>query len=293
MLRCARSGDWVGTFQGHKGAVWSAALGADAARAATGSADFTARVWDAVEGQQLAELPHPHIVKAVAWAPAQSTRTYELLATGCADRSLRVWDLRGSVDGKSSPVTVFPHPAGAGVRRVAWAPSASPHAVLTGAEDGAVRLWDLREPPMAGPARIFECGPTAVMDMEIAAGDGGAALIAAGRTVFQIDVGTLAQRARFDFKHDVECATLLPGGAHFVAGGADCHLHAIALDGGAEVSTDRGHHGTVHAVRAAPDGMSYASGADDATIRMWAVPAAATAAAAAAAAATAAAATAK
>jgi hypothetical protein len=73
---------------------------------------------------------------------------------------------------------------------------------------------------------------------------------------------------------DFNLLTLLPGGRHFVCGGADCHLHTHALDGGAEVGTDRGHHGTVHAVRAAADGASYASGADDATIRLWPVVAA-------------------
>ena len=82
MLRNGDTGDWVGTFEGHKGAVWGAALNPPATQAITCSADFTAKIWDAITGNELYELKHKHIVRTADWS-ADSMRVVRTARLAC------------------------------------------------------------------------------------------------------------------------------------------------------------------------------------------------------------------
>lgn len=88
-------GDWIGTFLGHKGAVWSAKLsGGAAACAATGSADFSAKVWDTYTGECQQTFSHNHIVRSVAVNAAG-----DQLYTGGHEKKLRLFDLQKTQSG--------------------------------------------------------------------------------------------------------------------------------------------------------------------------------------------------
>ncbi|KAK4357736.1 hypothetical protein RND71_023346 [Anisodus tanguticus] len=72
MLRNGETGDWIGTFEGHKGAVWSCCLDTNALRAASGSADFSAYV---------------------AWSLQKCQRDTNFLLTGGVEKVLRIYDM--------------------------------------------------------------------------------------------------------------------------------------------------------------------------------------------------------
>lgn len=102
MLRRGETGDWIGTFEGHKGAVWGVALDGKAIRAASGSADFEAKIWNAVTGSELSSLPHKHIVKCVSFSHDDSK-----LVTGSYEKLIRIFDLERLDSGKSLSLQGF------------------------------------------------------------------------------------------------------------------------------------------------------------------------------------------
>jgi hypothetical protein len=67
-----------------QGAVWSCVLNDPALLAATASADFSARVWNAVTGDELHKFDHKHVVRSVAFSHGDSSAQ---LVTGGAGRA--------------------------------------------------------------------------------------------------------------------------------------------------------------------------------------------------------------
>lgn len=256
MLRVGSTGDWIGTFIGHKGCVWSAALNADATRAITGSADYTATLWNAETGEALASLEHQHIVRAVDLSPSGARA-----ATGGRRRTLRV----AAIDRDEFSVSwMCPDAHEDSIRRVLFA-GPSDSSLLLSAGGKSVRLWDVRQAADAGAVRELKCSAS-VNDISLT---GTSLLVSHGESVLFSDAESLAAGREFAYPFAVHSAALHPSGERFLAGGANFAAMVCDAKTGDALEVHKGHHGPVHCIRYAPDLATYASSSEDGTIRLW------------------------
>eukprot|EP00605_Chrysophyceae_sp_TOSAG23-4_P001544 GSChrysophyteH1.ASY1.ANO1.1693.1 assembled CDS len=239
-IRDGESGDWIGSFEGHKGAVWSCQV--DAATrtlCATASGDFSAKLWCATTGKELHEFKHKHVVKCVSF----SHDTMNII-TGC-------------------PVKVF------------WAGESEPNSVIIGKRDGKIEKWDIRQKPEAGSATSSIAVGSAVMDAEYSPAHGQIS-VAVDNKVVMLDASTLSTKREYSMPTAAKNmfaeeggVSLHPDGSKFIAGGADLWLREFDCATGEVLRTFKGHHGPIRCVRYHPSGKFGASGSEDATIRIW------------------------
>eukprot|EP01041_Mallomonas_annulata_P000063 gene63-69_t len=266
-VRNGDSGDWIGTFQGHKGAVWSAKIDSlTRTVAATASGDFTAKLWNASNGKELYEFKHRHVVKSVDFS-----RDTLLIATGCQDGLLRIYQTASPTSAPEERKVSESGMANA-ITKVVW--MAEDRQLLVSKRSGEIERWDIRQP--GGPAMVSlstQSPVASIMDMELNTSHD-KLLVSSGRKILLLQASTLSTLKEIDMPMPLSFveeggASMHPNGTKFIAGGSDLWLREFDTTSGEVLRTFKGHHGPVRCVRYHPNGNVVASGSEDGTIRLW------------------------
>jgi len=253
MLRRGETGDWIGTFIGHKGAVWSAHMNNSASMVVTGSADYTAKVWDSVNGKELHSFVHTRIVKSTHFS-----QDGKRILTGGQDKTLRIYDLAKP---EAEPVALEAHTQP--VKVALW--SKDDNTIISGGQDSVLRVWDVRtlKEVISRPLK------SAVTSIEISLNSRHISTTA-GKEVTFWDAQKFEVDKSFTLGLELNSTSLSPDSSTFVVGASsDSWARVYEFNTGKELEILKGHHGPVHCVHFAPDGATFASGSEDGTIRLW------------------------
>ncbi|KAJ3010620.1 hypothetical protein HKX48_007310 [Thoreauomyces humboldtii] len=252
ILRRGNTGDWVGSFQGHKGAVWSARLSRDATVSVTGSADFTAKCWNNLTGEITATLEHKHVVRCV-----DLTSDARCVLTAGYEKVVRMFDLRAPTEA----VKVLT----ACDNEIKTALLDGEHGLVFAGDGNKLCVWDLRTSQQVS-SRGFDADVTSLRF----SWDRKHILCTEGKSVHFYNALTSALEKSYVTEIPTSTASLHPKNDRFVVGGSsDLWVRVYDWKTGEEKEVYKGHHGPIHCVSYSPDGHLYATGSEDGTVRLW------------------------
>lgn len=220
-------------------------------RLASGSGDYTIRLWDVKIAVETAVLGrHSDGVNALCLLPNGQ------LASCSTDKTIRLWDLEtgtesGSLEGHSDAVNALCVVADG--------------RLASGSSDGTVRLWDVN----AGAESACLEGHSGEVNALCVVADGRLASSGSDGTIRLWDLKTGTENARFNGSWSPPVIALFPlPDGRLASGGWDRSVQLWDVSTGTKTTRMEKHSHWVNAICALPDGR-LASASHDRTIMLW------------------------
>jgi WD40 repeat protein len=267
-------GTLIRTITGHQGRVWGVSFSPDGQILASSSDDRTIKLWQWNFALTKIFTGHQDIVHSVAVRPILRSpqpislirgenREAQIIATGSADRTIKLWNLEGkelgSLRGHDSPIW-----------GLTWSPDGQ--ILVTADEHGDIKFWDFKTKRQIFNLSGHHHKVTSISFSPIPPTPlnkvGVFATASEDDTVklWNLQGKKLATLTGHDEK--VTSVSWSPDGQIIAAGSENKTIKLWDMKG-KELATLRGHDSAVLSVAWSPDGNTLASASADRTIKLW------------------------
>src|SRR5260221_3740823 len=247
------------TYYGHTDWVFAARWSPRSQYIASGGADQTVQVWNAVNGKLQSTYHHQSLVSAIAWSPDGN-----YVASGGDNGVVKVWDTTGST---KKPVSMYD--VGAKMWGLEWSPDGK---FLAASDMNAVKLYDT-----SNKKEKLKCISDAGYVWNVAWSPDGRYIASACQNnkilIFDIEKNGYNKSSFNLHKGRVWGVDWSPDGRYIASGGDDNKIVVCeAKDGSVVFSgehTDRIYG--VYGVAWSPDGTYVTSAGQDGLAKVWSV----------------------
>ncbi|MDJ0695610.1 myosin kinase [Mastigocoleus sp. MO_188.B34] len=245
----------IKTLKGHLRDIISVNFSPDGSLVASGSGDFTIKLWNPNTGEEIKTLSgHKSAVIDVAFSPDGKT-----LASGSADRTLQLWNLdTGEV------IETF---TGHSSRVISVAFSPDGKIIASGSGDGTVKLWNV---DTGKEIRTLIGHSHEIYSVDFSS-DGQKLVSGSSDSTIKIWDVTTGEEIKTLEGHSrgVIDANFSPNDKLIVSGSSDHTIKVWEVDTGKVLQTLKQHTGGINSVSFSPDGKTIASGSNDYTLQIW------------------------